>query len=142
MTSPEPGQKSHNPIISTIQQENQIRHWQNSHNILFLSQAYSHNIQYICTYFINYKHIELRETTIFIEYLNHLVGSARKVIILSWGHPGQAGEGHVNGRTKKAVEQKMKERGWKKNEIHTERLQLAATAPWIKSNVQVFDKAP
>ena len=86
-------------------------------------------------------YIDFGGTTIIIEYPNYKVGSARKMVVLSWGHPGQRGYGHVNGRTSEEVEQMMNERGWEKNERHTEMLRTAANAPWLKSNVQVFDKA-
>ena len=53
-------------------------------------------------------------------FLTNLVNSARKLIILSWGTPGQGGQGHVNGQTAEAVEEKMKKRGWRKNIEHTQ----------------------
>ena len=73
-------------------------------------------------------------------FLKNLVGSARELVILSWGTPGQSGEGHVNGKTAESVEQKMKEHGWEKNEGFTGQLQMGAEAPWLKSNVQVYIK--
>ena len=73
-------------------------------------------------------------------FLKNLVGSARKLIILSWGSPGQPGEGHVNGKTAEAVGQKMKERGWEKNDALTGQLKMGTTAAWIKNNVQVYCK--
>ena len=36
------------------------------------------------------------------------------MVILSWGRPGQDGEGHVNGQSPEAVEGKMRGRGWEK----------------------------
>ena len=50
-------------------------------------------------------------------------------------------EGHVNGKTAEAVEQKMKERGWEKNDGLTDQLKMGTTVAWIKSNVQVYSKA-
>ena len=73
-------------------------------------------------------------------FLKNLVGSARELVILSWGFPGQPGEGHVNGKTAEAVEQKMKERGWEKNDGLTGQLKMGTTAAWIKRNVQVYSK--
>ena len=73
-------------------------------------------------------------------FVDNLVSSARHLVILSWAVPGQGGEGHVNGKTAVAVNQKMKERGWEKNEGFTCQLQSSANLPWIRANVQVFTK--
>ena len=74
------------------------------------------------------------------KFVDNLVSSARDLVILSWAVPGQGGEGHVNGKTAVAVNQKMKERGWEKNKGFTSKLQSSATLPWIRANVQVFIK--
>ena len=74
-------------------------------------------------------------------FVDNLVSSARHLVILSWAVPGQMGKGHVNGKRKEQVNQKMKERGWEMNEGFTRQLQLSATTlPWIRKNVQVFTK--
>ena len=74
------------------------------------------------------------------KFVSNLVSSARELVILSWGVPGQPGEGHVNGKTAKAVEQKMKGHGWDKDMELTSQLQTAATSPSIRRNVQAFSK--
>ena len=74
------------------------------------------------------------------KFVDNLVGSARDLVILSWAVPGQGGEGHVNGKMAVAVNQKMKERGWEKNEEFMSQLQLSATLPRKRANVQVFTK--
>ena len=51
-------------------------------------------------------------------------GSARRMVIVSWGRPGQDGEGHVNGQSPEAVEGKMRGRGWEKGRSHM-------TSAWI-----------
>ena len=73
-------------------------------------------------------------------FVENLVSSARDLVILSWARPEQGGAGHVNGKTAVAVNQKMKEHGWEKNEGFTSQLQSSATLPWIRRNVQVFTK--
>ena len=73
-------------------------------------------------------------------FINNLVSSARHLIFLSWGVPGQDGEGHVNGKWGEDVVQIMSLKGWKKNEILTRLLQIEAEFEWLKKNVQVFDK--
>ena len=67
--------------------------------------------------------------------------SARELVILSWGVPGQPGEGHVNGKTAEGVEQKLKGHGWEKDAEMTSKLQTAATSPSIRRNVQAFSKS-
>ena len=53
-------------------------------------------------------------------FMDNLVSSARKMVILTWAVPGQGGEGHVNGQTAEAIVQKMDQRGWKKEENLTQ----------------------
>ena len=73
-------------------------------------------------------------------FLSNLVNSARHLIFLSWGVPGQGGEGHVNGQLGAYVVQKMEKLGWEKNENLTKMIQNDATFDWLKKNVQVFNK--
>ena len=73
-------------------------------------------------------------------FINNLVNSARHLIFLSWGVPGQGGEGHVNGKLGEDVVKKMNQRGWKRNEDYTKRLQNDAEVEWLKQNVQVFKR--
>ena len=63
------------------------------------------------------------------------------MVILSWGRPGQDGEGHVNGQSPEAIEGKMRGRGWERDEARSLRLREAAHARWLRNNVQVFNKA-
>ena len=73
-------------------------------------------------------------------FISNLVNSARHLIFLSWGVPGQVGEGHVNGQWGEDVVQKMKKRGWKRNDKYTNMLQKDASFDWLKKNVQVFNR--
>ena len=73
-------------------------------------------------------------------FINNLVNSARHFIFLSWGVPGQGGEGHVNGQWGVDVVQKMKKRGWERNDKYTNMLQKDASFDWLKKNVQVFNR--
>ena len=72
-------------------------------------------------------------------FLTNLVNSDRKLIILSWGTPGQGGQGHINGQTAEDVEEKMKKRGWRKNMEHTSFLKENGIT-YINKNVQVFER--
>ena len=71
-------------------------------------------------------------------FLDNVVQSARRLVVLSWAVPGQGGEGHVNGQTALEVVQKMKRRGWETSENLTNILKTAAETPWLKQNIQCF----
>ena len=73
-------------------------------------------------------------------FINNLVNSARHLIFLSWGVPGQGGEGHVNGQWGADVVKKMNQSGWERNDIYTNMLQKDASFDWLKKNVQVFNR--
>ena len=73
-------------------------------------------------------------------FISNLVNSARHLIFLSWGVPGQGGEGHVNGQWGADVVQKMNQSGWERNDIYTNMLQKDASFDWLKKNVQVFNR--
>ena len=74
-------------------------------------------------------------------FLDNVVSSARSLIFLSWGVPGQGGEGHVNGKTGEDVVKEMNQRGWQRNDDLTTLLQNDSTFPWIRANVQVYTKS-
>ena len=71
-------------------------------------------------------------------FLNNVVDSARRMVILTWAPPDQVGEGHVNGHTAEDIEGKMKQRGWKKDEYLTGNMKTSAELWWLKNNIQVF----
>jgi len=73
-------------------------------------------------------------------FISNLVNSARHLIFLSWGVPGQLGDFHVNGKSEEDVVQTMKERGWEKNEALTLKIKNEAEAGHLKQNTQVFQK--
>ena len=73
-------------------------------------------------------------------FISNLVNSARHLIFLSWGVPDQRGEGHVNGQLGEDVVKKMNQRGWKRHNDYTQRLQNDAEFEWLRKNVQVFNK--
>ena len=74
-------------------------------------------------------------------FLDNLVSSARSLIFLSWGVPGQPGEGHVHGLLGEDVVKKMNQRGWERNDDLTTLLQNDSTFDWLKKNVQVYTKS-
>ena len=73
-------------------------------------------------------------------FISNLVNSARHLIFLSWGVPGQGGESHVNGQWGSDVVKKMNQSGWERNDFYTNMLQKDASFDWLKKNVQVFNR--
>ena len=73
-------------------------------------------------------------------FISNLVNSARHLIFLSWGVPGQPGDFHVNGQLEADVIQKMMERGWEKNEALTQKIKNDAEFEHLRRNTQVFNR--
>ena len=72
-------------------------------------------------------------------FVSNIVGSARKMIVLTWAPPGQGGEGHVNNQTPEHIASQIQKTGvFKKNEHLSRSLKESATLQWIKANLQVF----
>ena len=72
-------------------------------------------------------------------FIANIVGSAKKMIVLTWAPPGQGGEGHVNNQTPEHVAEQIEKAGvFKKDAELTNKLKEAATVSWIKANLQVF----
>lgn len=73
-------------------------------------------------------------------FLDNIVNHARNGIILSWGIPGQKGDGHVNCKTNSYIIQQMKKRGWKYDRKSVKKLRNEATFGWFKNTIMVFRK--
>ena len=74
-------------------------------------------------------------------FISNLVNTARHLIFLSWGAPGQEGEFHVNDQWKDDVVQKMNQHGWERHENLTQKLQNEAEIGHdLQTNIQVFKK--
>jgi hypothetical protein len=73
-------------------------------------------------------------------FLGNLVKHCKKSLILSWAPPAQSGVGHVNTKERDTVIQLLNGRGFQLNEKETKLLLSAATLPWFKGNLLLFDK--
>ena len=72
-------------------------------------------------------------------FIDNIVKSARRMIVLTWAAPGHGGEGHVNNQTPEYIANEIEKRGkFRKNDALTNWLKNYATVPWIKANLQVF----
>lgn len=77
-------------------------------------------------------------------FLNNVVNSARKGIVLSWAKKGQGGLGHVNEQNNDYVETQMDRRGWVRDKQAEEKLRLQ-TSPhcfWFRDTVMVYRPKP
>lgn len=73
-------------------------------------------------------------------FLNNIDRHACAGIVLSWGN--QAGEGHVNVRTRSEVETIFAQRGFRCDHAAGEVLREAARLPWLRNTVMVFERDP
>lgn len=73
-------------------------------------------------------------------YIWNLGNHAVKMVIVSWGVPGQGGHGHVNCQPNDWVITSMGAYGFKINWEHTGKLREAATLHWFKNTLMVFTR--
>ena len=72
-------------------------------------------------------------------FIDNIVKSAKKMIVLTWAAPGQGGEGHVNNQTPEYIANEIERRGtFLKSDELTQWLKKYSTVQWIKANLQVF----
>ena len=74
-------------------------------------------------------------------YLHNLKCSSKRFIILSWGHPGQYGSGHVNLLPSSGVKHRLRNIGFEYNPHESRHLRERASFPWFKQNIAVFHMA-
>ena len=83
------------------------------------------------------EHIPVEYEQVFID---NVVKSSLKFIIMSWAIVGQSGYGHFNCRDNDYVISEMEMRGCRYLEETTDQLRLASTLPWFKRTIMVFSK--
>lgn len=71
-------------------------------------------------------------------FIDNLVRSAKKFIILSWAVEGQPGVGHFNCRNNDYIAEQLQERGFRLMKWLTGYLRSASTLPWFKNTIMVF----
>ncbi len=73
-------------------------------------------------------------------FLNNIINTATKGVVLSWAKKGQGGLGHVNEQNNAYIEQQMHEKGWYRDTQAEEKLRLQ-TSPhcfWFRDTVMVY----
>lgn len=73
-------------------------------------------------------------------FLDNVSNHAKIGIILSWGIPGQKGDGHVNCKPNSYIIQQMNRRCWSYDQKSTKKLRNLATFGWFKNTIMVFRK--
>lgn len=73
-------------------------------------------------------------------FLNNIVHNVKKGVVLSWGLPGQRGNGHVNGQTNEHVTAKMNHLGFDYDADKTKDFRNSTTLPWFRQTLMVFSK--
>ena len=75
------------------------------------------------------------------QLLDNVCRTANKQVIISWAMPGQVGTGHVNCQPNEWVQEQMERRGFVRNAIIEAMLRDAATLPYFKNTLMVYDRA-
>jgi SAM-dependent methyltransferase len=83
------------------------------------------------------EHIPEKHEKIFID---NLCKTAGKLLILSWGIPGQDGLGHVNCRENEYIIDQVEQRGYKHNQYLSKYLRKQADLSWFLNTLMVFKK--
>jgi len=78
------------------------------------------------------------EQSLLDNLITHSTGEDGSLIILSWGVPGQDGDGHVNCQTNDYIMQQMQDRGFYLDNTLTDQLRKAASLWWFKNSLMVF----
>lgn len=61
-------------------------------------------------------------------------------VIISWAIPGQTGIGHVNEQPNSYIIREFRRKGYKYLKKESMKLRQAATLPWFKKTIMVFEK--
>jgi len=72
------------------------------------------------------------------KFLENLFHVAERGVVISWCVPGNDGFGHFNGRPPEYVTKIFRERGFR--ELDPSDLRAAATLPWFKTNIRIFER--
>lgn len=75
-------------------------------------------------------------------FIDNLVRNSSRYILLSWGIPGQGGDGHVNCRPNGYIITNMARRGFHINTPVSNFLRSGAVSPWFRNTLMFFEKDP
>ncbi len=105
-----------------------------------LTKPYYNLSDYVQTFEVG-EHIPKKYESIFIE---NICNNAKKGIIMSWGLPGQGGDGHVNEKSTSYIIKKIEKYGFKLNREKTNEIRQNITISpnfiYFKHNLLIFDK--
>lgn len=83
------------------------------------------------------EHIQPEREQTFIDNIHYhnLCGA-----VVSWAVPGQTGIGHVNERPNEYIISEFTRRGYEYNAAESARLREAASLPWFRNTIMVFER--
>ena len=73
-------------------------------------------------------------------FLQNIITHSRKGIVLSWGIPGQPGDGHINCRPNSYVISLIEKNGYLLDEEISSKLRQSSKLWWFKNTILVFRK--
>lgn len=73
-------------------------------------------------------------------FLQNIINHSRKGIVLSWGVPGQPGDGHINCRPNEYVISSIEKHGYVLDEETSLKLRQSSELWWFKNTILVFKK--
>lgn len=73
-------------------------------------------------------------------FLDNIARHAKRGVIFSWAKLGQGGFSHVNNQPFSYVVEQMRIRGFKLNKVFSKSIKKAATLPWLKDNLNVYER--
>jgi len=71
-------------------------------------------------------------------FIDNLCNHAKKGIVMSWGYPGQPGEGHINCQTSEHIIEQLYKRGFLVDYFKRNEFRDAAETWWFQANLLVF----
>ncbi len=106
--------------------------------VLDLSKPFNLGITYDCVLSLEVgEHIpKLYEHN----YINNLVMHCKKLIILSWGIPGQRGLGHVNCQDNQYIKEQFAKHGFKSRSYLDNILRKLTNESWFENTIMVFER--
>ena len=75
------------------------------------------------------------------QLLDNVCNAARKHVVLSWAVPGQPGHGHINCQDNDWVEERMEQRGFRRNTVVEMMLRNTTALTYFKDTLMVYDRS-
>jgi uncharacterized HAD superfamily protein/hypoxanthine phosphoribosyltransferase len=74
------------------------------------------------------------------QLLDNVCNAARRQVVLSWAVPGQPGHGHVNCQENTWVEERMEQRGFRRNTVVEAAIKSTIALTYFHNTLMVYDR--